>query len=80
MAALEAGSDGTAVQASPPRFPLLLKAFFLLVDRPEVYNLPPDPVVPTMKGREAWTSMGWGALGMAVVALGAVLFVPVSAS
>jgi formate dehydrogenase iron-sulfur subunit len=51
-----------------------LNAFFLLVDKPEVYNLPPDPVVPTMKGKEAWVSMGWGALGMAVVAIGAVLF------
>lgn len=51
-----------------------LHAFFLLVDKPEVYNLPPDPVVPTLKGREAWASMGWGALGMAVVALGAVFF------
>jgi formate dehydrogenase iron-sulfur subunit len=48
-----------------------LNAFFLLVDKPEVYNLPPDPVVPTLKGKEAWASMGWGALGMALVALGA---------
>ena len=27
-----------------------LNAFFLLVDKPEVYNLPPDPVVPTKNG------------------------------
>src|SRR5947209_14119605 len=26
-----------------------LNAFFLLVDKPEAYNLPPDPVVPTKK-------------------------------
>ena len=50
-----------------------LNAFFLLLDKPEVYNLPPDPVVPTLKGKEAWASMGWGALGMAVVALGAAI-------
>jgi formate dehydrogenase iron-sulfur subunit len=50
-----------------------LNAFFLLVDKPEVYNLPPDPVVPTMKGKESWAMAGWGALGMAALALGAVL-------
>jgi hypothetical protein len=26
---------------------------FLLVDKPEVYNLPPDPVVPTQKAGQA---------------------------
>jgi formate dehydrogenase iron-sulfur subunit len=50
-----------------------LNAFFLLVDRPEVYNLPPDPVVPTKRGAESWTAFGFAALGMAVAALGAVL-------
>jgi formate dehydrogenase iron-sulfur subunit len=50
-----------------------LNAFFLLVDRPEVYNLPPDPVVPTRKGKRSWASVGWGALGMTALALGAVL-------
>ena len=34
-----------------------LNAFFLLVDKPEVYNLPPSPVVPTKKVKEAWTSL-----------------------
>jgi formate dehydrogenase iron-sulfur subunit len=29
-------------------------AFFLLLDRPEVYGLPPDPVVPTKHLRECW--------------------------
>jgi formate dehydrogenase iron-sulfur subunit len=50
-----------------------LNAFFLLVDRPEVYNLPPDPVVPTRKGKSSWASVGLGALGMVVLAVGAVL-------
>jgi formate dehydrogenase iron-sulfur subunit len=50
-----------------------LNAFFLLVDKPEVYNLPPDPVAPTLKGREAWASVALGALGVAAMALGAVL-------
>jgi len=51
-----------------------LNAFFLLVDQPEVYNLPPDPVVPTKKVKDAWTSMAAGAVGMLVVAIGAALF------
>jgi formate dehydrogenase iron-sulfur subunit len=50
-----------------------LNAFFLLVDEPEVYNLPPDPVAPTHNGRRSWRVAGLGALGMAALALGAVL-------
>ena len=50
-----------------------LNAFFLLVDRPEVYNLPPDPVVPTRKSAGAWKSMGVAVLAMAVAGLGAIL-------
>jgi len=50
-----------------------LHAFFLLVDDPEVYDLPPDPEVPTRRAPGAWASVGAAALGMAVVALGAAL-------
>jgi formate dehydrogenase iron-sulfur subunit len=50
-----------------------LNAFFLLVDKPEVYNLPPDPVVPTRKGAEAWISAGFAALGLVAAAFGSVL-------
>jgi formate dehydrogenase iron-sulfur subunit len=50
-----------------------LNAFFLLVDRPEVYNLPPDPVAPAMKARSAWLSMAAAGVGMVAAALGAVL-------
>ncbi len=50
-----------------------LNAFFLLVDRPEVYNLPPDPVVPTKKAGQAWLSLAAAVLGMAVAAAGAVV-------
>jgi formate dehydrogenase iron-sulfur subunit len=49
-----------------------LHAFFLLTDRPEVYNLPPDPVVPTAKGARSWAAMALAAVGMAVIAFGAV--------
>jgi formate dehydrogenase iron-sulfur subunit len=48
-----------------------LNAFFLLVDEPEVYNLPPDPVVPTRKVGESWASMLVAAAGMALAALAA---------
>jgi formate dehydrogenase iron-sulfur subunit len=50
-----------------------LNAFFLLVDRPEVYNLPPDPVVPTKKAGQAWAAMAASVLGLAVAAAAAVL-------
>jgi formate dehydrogenase iron-sulfur subunit len=51
-----------------------LNAFFLLVDEPEVYNLPPDPVVPTKKAPRAWADMALAAAAMGVVALGSALF------
>ena len=43
-------------------------AFFLLLDEPETYGLPPDPVVPTHHLAEAWK-----AAGVAAVALGAAV-------
>jgi formate dehydrogenase iron-sulfur subunit len=49
-----------------------LNAFFLLVDKPEVYNLPPDPVAPTKTMAPAWGAMALAALGMAAAAVGAV--------
>ena len=49
-----------------------LNAFFLLADKPEVYNLPPDPVVPTKKVKDAWISFAFAAAGLAIAALGSV--------
>ena len=46
-----------------------LNAFFLLVDRPEVYNLPPDPVAPATRLRSAWLQAGAAALSLAALAL-----------
>jgi formate dehydrogenase iron-sulfur subunit len=43
-----------------------MHAFFLLLDEPEAYSLPPDPVVPT---RRAGTI--WGAVALAAGALAA---------
>ena len=49
-----------------------LNAFFLLVDRPEVYNLPPDPVAPAKRSGPAWRAMAVAGLAMVVAAVGAV--------
>jgi formate dehydrogenase iron-sulfur subunit len=50
-----------------------LHAFFLLLDRPEVYNLPPDPVVPQKKLAQSWRAMVAAGLGMAAAAVVAVV-------
>ncbi len=50
-----------------------LNAFFLLLDKPEAYNLPPDPIVPTKTVRDSWRSMGLAVVGIAVTAIGSVL-------
>jgi formate dehydrogenase iron-sulfur subunit len=39
-----------------------------LMDKPEAYNLPPDPVVPTRPGRKSWASMAGAVVGLAAVA------------
>jgi formate dehydrogenase iron-sulfur subunit len=49
-----------------------LNAFFLLTAEPEAYNLPPDPVVPTVMGKQAWISAGAAVVGLAALALAAV--------
>ena len=43
-------------------------AFFLLLDEPEVYGLPPDPRVPTKDLPGMWATAGAAALGMIGVA------------
>jgi len=45
-------------------------AFFLLLDEPEVYGLPPQPVVPTKNLRTIWgaTAVAAGALAVGVAA------------
>jgi formate dehydrogenase iron-sulfur subunit len=49
-----------------------LNAFFLLVDEPEVYNLPPDPVVPTKNVGRAWASCALAAAAVVATVLAAV--------
>jgi formate dehydrogenase iron-sulfur subunit len=41
-------------------------AFFLLLDEPEVYGLPPDPVVPTRYAGAMWRHAGAAAATMIV--------------
>jgi formate dehydrogenase iron-sulfur subunit len=48
-------------------------AFFLLLDEPEVYGLPPDPVVTTRDLPAMWKSAGAAAVMIVGVALSAVL-------
>jgi formate dehydrogenase iron-sulfur subunit len=48
-------------------------AFFLLLDDPEVYGFPPDPIVPTAKLGEMWTNMAAAAAVFAVGILGACI-------
>jgi formate dehydrogenase iron-sulfur subunit len=50
-----------------------LHAFFLLVDRPEVYNLPAHPVCPTKTVKESWRSLAFAGIGILAAAIGAVL-------
>jgi formate dehydrogenase iron-sulfur subunit len=50
-----------------------LNAFFLLVDEPEVYNLPPDPVSPTKKASQGWAAAALAAAGVAAAGVAALL-------
>lgn len=46
-------------------------AFFLLLDEPEVYGLPPDPVVPTRDAGAMWRYAGMAASALVGVAVSA---------
>jgi len=46
-------------------------AFFLLLDDPEVYGLPPDPVVPTRELGRMWRHAAVAAGGLALAAVAA---------
>jgi formate dehydrogenase iron-sulfur subunit len=48
-------------------------AFFLLLDSPEVYGLPPDPVVTTRDLPAMWRKAGLAGLAMAAAAVAAFL-------
>jgi formate dehydrogenase iron-sulfur subunit len=46
-------------------------AFFLLLDEPEVYGLPPDPHVPTRDAKSMWRRAGAAAAAFALAGIGA---------
>ena len=48
-------------------------AFFLLLDEPEVYGLPPDPVVTTRDLPRMWRHVATAAAGLAAGGLAAWL-------
>ena len=48
-------------------------AFFLLLDEPEVYGLPPDPVDATRDVGSTWAAVGAAALGLGVAVAAAAL-------
>ena len=48
-------------------------AFFLLLDEPEVYGLPPDPVVPTRDAGAMWRYAGAAASALVGVAVSAFM-------
>ena len=50
-----------------------LNAFFLLVDEPEVYNLPREPSAPSKTVAAAWRSMAAAVAALGLVAIGSVL-------
>jgi formate dehydrogenase iron-sulfur subunit len=48
-------------------------AFFLLLDEPEVYGLPPDPVDATRDIGTTWSAVALASAGLAFALAGAVL-------
>jgi formate dehydrogenase iron-sulfur subunit len=48
-------------------------AFFLLLDEPEVYGLPPDPVVPTRSLGSIWKHVGYAAATVAGIGVASFL-------
>jgi formate dehydrogenase iron-sulfur subunit len=48
-------------------------AFFLLLDEPQVYGLPPDPVVPTRDLRRMWSFVGAAAGAFVAAAVSAFM-------
>jgi formate dehydrogenase iron-sulfur subunit len=46
-------------------------SLFLLLDKPEVYGLPPAPVVPTRSAPEIWRRVGAAAAAFALAGMGA---------
>jgi formate dehydrogenase iron-sulfur subunit len=63
----EAGESGARLYLDDPDDGMRgTGAFFLLLDEPEVYGLPPDPVASTRRLGEIWGAVGGAAAAIAV--------------
>jgi formate dehydrogenase iron-sulfur subunit len=66
---IEAGEDGARLYGADPDDGVGGDgAFFLLLDEPEVYGLPPDPIVTTRDLPSMWRHVGVAAATLAVAA------------
>jgi formate dehydrogenase iron-sulfur subunit len=69
---IEAGVSGAQLYGQDPNDGVGgAGAFFLLLDKPEVYGLPPDPVVTTRHLGQMWKGAAVAAIGLAVAVGGA---------
>jgi len=50
-----------------------LHAFFLIDDKPEAFNLPPNPIVPTHGVGRSWLAAGLSVIALGAIAIGAVV-------
>ncbi len=70
----DAGTEGARLYGADPADGVGgTGAFFLLLDEPEVYGLPPDPVVTTRDLPRIWRHVGVAAAGLAAAGLAACL-------
>jgi formate dehydrogenase iron-sulfur subunit len=70
----EAGVDSARLYLDDPRDGIGgAGAFFLLLDEPEVYGLPPDPVVTTRDLPGMWRHVAVAAAGLAATAVALTL-------
>ncbi len=74
---LEATSENaTIVKRMPARESLPVQPTYYgrpVIQEPVVYNLPPDPVVPTRRVKESWACLPLASMGLLAAAIGAVL-------
>jgi formate dehydrogenase iron-sulfur subunit len=65
----KAGETRAALYGTDEKMLGGLNSFYLLVDRPEVYGLPPDPKMPTrnLRGSTLWSGLGAVAVGLMAV-------------
>jgi formate dehydrogenase iron-sulfur subunit len=72
---VEAGAESARLYGHDPKDGVGgFGAFFLLLDDPEVYGLPPDPVVTTRDLGEIWGAAATAALALGAAVLGAFAF------